>query len=52
MNFGMFSMFTTREGTSQAETFREWFDLVTLAEDAGLDTFWFGESHSGRTGPF
>ena len=45
MNFGMFSMFTTREGSSQAETFREWFDLVTLAEDAGLDTFWFGESH-------
>lgn len=45
MNFGMFSMFTTREGTSQAQTFQEWFDLVRLAEDTGLDTFWFGESH-------
>ena len=45
MNFGMFSMFTTREGTSQAETFQEWFELVRLAEDTGLDTFWFGETH-------
>lgn len=45
MDFGMFSMFTTREGDTQGDTFREWFSLVRLAEDAGLDTFWFGESH-------
>ena len=45
MHFGMFSMFTTREGASQAETFEEWFHLVRLAEDTGLDAFWFGETH-------
>ena len=27
MDFGIFSMFNTREGASQAETFKEWFDL-------------------------
>ena len=45
MDFGVFSMFTTRVGATQAQTFREWFDLVQLCEDSGLDTFWLGESH-------
>jgi alkanesulfonate monooxygenase SsuD/methylene tetrahydromethanopterin reductase-like flavin-dependent oxidoreductase (luciferase family) len=45
MDFGIFSMFTTREGRTQAEVFREWFTLVQAAEDMGLDTFWLGESH-------
>ena len=45
MDFGLFSMFSAREGFTQSETFNEWFGLVRLAEDAGLDTFWFGESH-------
>lgn len=45
MNFGIFTMFSTREGSTEAETFREWFNLVQLAEDAGLDTFWLGECH-------
>src|SRR5262245_10201864 len=45
MDFGIFSMFTTREGRTQAQVFREWFDLVQVAEDMGLDTFWLGESH-------
>ena len=26
MDFGIFSMFNTREGATQAETFKEWFD--------------------------
>src|SRR4029453_13490096 len=42
MDFGIFSMFTTREGRTQAQVFKEWFDLVQVAEDLGLDTFWLG----------
>ena len=45
MDFGIFSMFTTREGRTQSQVFKEWFDLVQVAEDMGLDTFWLGESH-------
>ena len=45
MDFGLFSMFSAREGCTQSQTFDEWFGLVRLAEDSGLDTFWFGESH-------
>ncbi len=45
MNLGMFSMFTLRDGASQAETFHEWLGLAELAEEAGLDTVWLGESH-------
>ena len=45
MDFGIFSMFSTREGRSQSQTFQEWFDIVQVAEDLGLDTFWLGESH-------
>jgi alkanesulfonate monooxygenase SsuD/methylene tetrahydromethanopterin reductase-like flavin-dependent oxidoreductase (luciferase family) len=45
MDFGIFSMFTTREGRTQSQVFQEWFDLVQMAEDLGIDTFWLGESH-------
>ena len=45
MDFGLFTMFNTREGFTQSQTFKEWFDVVQVAEDAGLDTFWLGESH-------
>jgi alkanesulfonate monooxygenase SsuD/methylene tetrahydromethanopterin reductase-like flavin-dependent oxidoreductase (luciferase family) len=45
MDFGIFTMFNTREGFTQSQTFKEWFDVVQVAEDAGLDTFWLGESH-------
>jgi alkanesulfonate monooxygenase SsuD/methylene tetrahydromethanopterin reductase-like flavin-dependent oxidoreductase (luciferase family) len=45
MDFGLFNMFSTREGSTQHQTFQEWFDLVQVAEDAGLDTLWLGESH-------
>jgi alkanesulfonate monooxygenase SsuD/methylene tetrahydromethanopterin reductase-like flavin-dependent oxidoreductase (luciferase family) len=45
VDFGIFSMFTTREGRTQAQAFQEWFSLVQVAEDMGIDTFWLGESH-------
>jgi alkanesulfonate monooxygenase SsuD/methylene tetrahydromethanopterin reductase-like flavin-dependent oxidoreductase (luciferase family) len=45
MDFGIFTMFSTREGRSQSQVFQEWFDLVQVAEDMGLDTLWLGESH-------
>jgi alkanesulfonate monooxygenase SsuD/methylene tetrahydromethanopterin reductase-like flavin-dependent oxidoreductase (luciferase family) len=45
MDFGIFSMFSAREGRTQAQVFQEWFDLVQVAEDTGIDTFWLGESH-------
>jgi len=45
MDFGIFSMFNTREGSTQFQTFKEWFDVVQVAEDVGIDTFWLGESH-------
>jgi alkanesulfonate monooxygenase SsuD/methylene tetrahydromethanopterin reductase-like flavin-dependent oxidoreductase (luciferase family) len=45
MDFGIFSMFTTREEGTQSQAFQEWFNLVQVAEDMGLDTFWLGESH-------
>ena len=35
-------MFTTRVGATQAQTFKEWLDLVQVCEDSGLDTFWLG----------
>ena len=45
MDFGIFTMFNTREGFTQSQTFKEWFDVVQVAENAGIDTFWLGESH-------
>ena len=45
MDFGVFLDFTVRPGQTQGECFREYFDLVDLAEQTGLDTVWLGESH-------
>jgi len=45
MDFGIFTMFSTREGSTQSQIFQEWLRLVQVAEDAGLDTLWLGESH-------
>ena len=45
MDFGIFTMFTVREDGTQSEAFKEWFGVVQVAEDLGLDTFWIGESH-------
>jgi hypothetical protein len=38
MDFGLFTMFSSREGVTQFHTFREWFELMQAAEDMGLDT--------------
>ena len=32
MNFGIFTMFSARETSTQHEIFQEWFDLVDVAE--------------------
>jgi alkanesulfonate monooxygenase SsuD/methylene tetrahydromethanopterin reductase-like flavin-dependent oxidoreductase (luciferase family) len=45
MDFGIFLDFTIRQGSNQAEAFRESFNLVDIAEDTGLDTVWLGETH-------
>jgi len=45
MDFGIFTMFSAREGSTQHQIFNEWFDLVQVAEETGIDTFWLGESH-------
>ena len=45
MDFGLFTMFSVRDGGTQFQTFQEWFDLVQEAEAMGLDTVWLGESH-------
>ncbi len=45
MDFGIFSMFPARMGATHAQIFKEWFDVVQVAEETGLDTFWLGESH-------
>ena len=45
MDFGVFLDFSVRRGQTQGECFREYFDLVDLAEQTGLDTVWLGESH-------
>ena len=43
MDFGIFTMFSTREGLSQAQVFQEWLGLVQVAEESGVDTLWLGE---------
>jgi len=45
MDFGIFLDFTLRRGGTPEEAFKESFDLVDLAEAAGLDTVWLGEMH-------
>ncbi len=45
MDFGIFLDFSVRSGQTQGDCFREYFDLVDLAEETGLDTVWLGESH-------
>jgi len=45
MDFGVFLDFSRRKGSTQAEIFREAFELVDIAEETGLDTIWLGESH-------
>ncbi len=45
MDFGIFLDFVIRPGRTPEEAFKESFDLVDLAETAGLDTVWLGEMH-------
>ena len=45
MDFGIFLDFVRRQGETPEETFDESFQLVDLAEAAGLDTVWLGEMH-------
>jgi len=45
MHFGMFMEFGFRDGGSEAEAFREGFDLVDAAEAWGLDSAWLSEFH-------
>jgi alkanesulfonate monooxygenase SsuD/methylene tetrahydromethanopterin reductase-like flavin-dependent oxidoreductase (luciferase family) len=45
MDFGIFLDFVRRSGETPEETFDESFQLVDLAEAAGLDTVWLGEMH-------
>lgn len=45
MDFGMFMDFYCTGNKTQNEVFRDAFDLVDLADEAGLDTVWLGESH-------
>ena len=45
MDFGIFLDFVRRQGETPEETFDESFQLVDLAESAGLDTVWLGEMH-------
>ena len=45
MHFGIFMEFETRQGRSQAEAFREGFELVEAADEWGLDGVWLGEMH-------
>ena len=51
MDFGIFLDLQLRPGGTQSEIFKETFDLVGLADDAGLDTVWLGESHFNRNRP-
>ena len=44
MHFGIFMEFESRQGRSQAESFREGFDLVEAADTWGLDAVWLGLS--------
>ena len=45
MDFGIFLDFLLRKGGTQAEAFREAFDLIDMAEETGLDSVWLGEMH-------
>ena len=45
MDFGIFMDFLLREGGTQADAFKEAFELIDLAEETGLDSVWLGEMH-------
>lgn len=45
MDFGINVDFAVRSGGSHAESFREAFELIELADTMGLGTAWLGEAH-------
>ena len=45
MHFGIFMEFGFRDGGSEAEAFREGFELVDAAEAWGIDSAWLSEFH-------
>ena len=45
MDFGMFTDFHVRPGTSQAQAFQESFQQVQEAESMGMDWVWLAEHH-------
>ncbi|MFQ6026853.1 MAG: LLM class flavin-dependent oxidoreductase [Dehalococcoidia bacterium] len=45
MDIGLFNQFNLREGADYHQTLKEWLDLAVEAEDLGVDSFWFGETH-------
>jgi alkanesulfonate monooxygenase SsuD/methylene tetrahydromethanopterin reductase-like flavin-dependent oxidoreductase (luciferase family) len=45
MEFGVFHEFPHRDGQSDAEAFREAFEIVDAAERWGLDVMWLAELH-------
>ena len=49
MDFGIFMDFLATYSDNQADVFRDAFELVDLAEEAGLDSVWLGETHFNPT---
>jgi alkanesulfonate monooxygenase SsuD/methylene tetrahydromethanopterin reductase-like flavin-dependent oxidoreductase (luciferase family) len=45
MDFGMFTDFHVRPGTTQAGAFEESFNQVLAAEELGVDSVWLAEHH-------
>jgi hypothetical protein len=45
MDFGIFKEFENRQGNSQAQSFRDSFELVEAADAWELDGAWLAEMH-------
>ena len=45
MEFGLFVEFPSREGTTQAQIFKDSMELIQAAEDSGSERIWLAEYH-------
>jgi alkanesulfonate monooxygenase SsuD/methylene tetrahydromethanopterin reductase-like flavin-dependent oxidoreductase (luciferase family) len=45
MEFGLFVEFPSREGTTQAQIFKDSMELIQAAEDSGSEGIWLAEYH-------
>ena len=45
MEFGLFVEFPSREGTTQAQIFKDSMELIQAAEDSGSEGVWLAEYH-------